>query len=41
MALFKTSLGGRRKRLSFDSPVRERAAAKRLQYDLSSSEEEE
>ena len=41
MALFKTSLGGRRKRLSFDSPVRERAQAKRLQYDLSSSEEEE
>ena len=41
MALFKPAVGGRRKRLSFDSPVRERAQAKRLQYDLSSSEEEE
>ena len=41
MALFKSAGGGRRKRLSFDSPVRERAQAKRLQYDLSSSEEEE
>ena len=41
MALFKSAAGGRRKRLSFDSPVRERAQAKRLQYDLSSSEEEE